>query len=102
MEEIINNLNLSKTLQNLFLGKIPILTEYDMFKFYVQESRENAFAHPPFLIPLKYSYDADHYHIGLIKHWFTNRAITFGDMVDGVAFLTSEIAINEEQFYHKS
>jgi len=101
MKDIINTLSISKILRNLFLGNIPILSEYDMFNFYSSESNLNSFAYPPFLIPIFYSYSADHYHIGLIKHWFIEREITYGEMIDGATFRTVEIAKLEEQFYQK-
>lgn len=101
MNNVINNLDISKTLAGLFSGEIPILSEYSMFNLYAKEPKNQSFAHPPFLIPIFYSYDADHYHIGLVKHWFTDRKMTFGDMIDGISFTTSEIARNEQQFFHK-
>ncbi|RQO37706.1 hypothetical protein DBR39_12515 [Chryseobacterium sp. KBW03] len=101
LENILNELNLGKELKALYKGEIPIIDEYSMFRFYIEEPKTGSFAHPPFFIPFMYSYDADHYHVGIIKHWFSDRKISFGDMIDGSGFQTNEIARNEKQLFSR-
>ncbi|MCT2561783.1 hypothetical protein [Chryseobacterium herbae] len=101
MEELLNELNLSNELKLLYKGSIPIIDEYSMFKFYIDEKKTDSFPHPPFLIPFSYSYDADHYHMGIVKHWFTKRTISYGDMTDGCSFQTTEIARSEKQLFSR-
>lgn len=101
MEELLNELNISTELKSLYKGEIPIIDEYSMFSFYIKETKAGSFPHPPFLIPFMYSYDADHYHMGIIKHWFTDRKISFGDMTDGTGFQTNEIARSEKQLFSR-
>ncbi|ASE62069.1 hypothetical protein CEQ15_11485 [Chryseobacterium indologenes] len=101
MEEILNELKLSNELISLFKGEIPIFDKFSMYKFYINEAKTNSLPFPPFLIPFAYSYDADHYHMGLVKHWFSARAISYGDMTDATEFETTEIARNERQLFTK-
>ncbi len=99
MEEILNALKLSNELISLYRGDIPIIDEKSIFQFYINEDKTDSLPFPPFLIPFMYSYDADHYHIGIIRHWFTDRAMSFGDMTDGRAFQTIEISRNDKQLF---
>ncbi|WP_326983206.1 hypothetical protein VUJ46_01275 [Chryseobacterium sp. MYb264] len=101
MEEILLELKISNELISLYKGNIPIIDEYSMYKFYLNEDKSSSFPHPPFIIPFMYSYDADHYHIGIVKHWFNDRPLTFGDMTDGSAFATTEIAKTEKQLFNR-
>lgn len=48
MEEILKELNISNTLIKLFKGKIPILSEYSMFKYYIEEDKTECFSAPSF------------------------------------------------------
>ena len=100
-EELWDELSLSAELKSLFKRESPIIDEHSMFKFYIEEKKADSYPHPPFLIPFMYSYVADHYHIGIVKHWFTDREMTCGDMIDCVAFQTSEIARNEKQLFSR-
>jgi hypothetical protein len=101
MEEILKELKLSKELISLFKGEIPIIDKFSMFKFYINETKTDSLPYPPFIIPFMYSYDADHYHMGLIKHWFSDRELSYGDMTDATEFETTEIARNDRQLFTK-
>ena len=100
MEEILNALKLDKRLINLSLGVTNLNEEYYGTKSYGLTTAGNDVGnvHPPFFIPILIDYNGTPIADGIVKHWFVDRKMSFGNMDFATTFLTGEFALTSNQF----
>ncbi|TFB30816.1 hypothetical protein [Pedobacter alluvionis] len=100
MEEILNQLGIDKRIIDLSFGVIRPFDEFSSWEYYgaIDGNDKSGFPYPPLFIPIIIDYNSTPIADGIIKHWFTDRVMSFGFMDFGNSFQLGESSINQNQY----
>ena len=100
MEEILHQLGIDKRITDLSLGIIRPFDKFSGWEYYgaIKGNDQSEFPYPPLFIPLIIDYNSTPVADGIIKHWFTDRSISFGYMDFGNGFQLGESSRNQNQY----